>query len=289
MDGVAYAEKTKDKKLKTSEEQAQSFRLKSSMGTASTPPLYARAWGNSPAPGLSLKVGTLSLTHQADEHAQKWSDTPEQLDFLRRVLEAHIARSTKKKGHPIPDLAISAQGDVTGTGLRMEKHAAQAASRLLDAANNALESARAAGDADALKTVHITATSGYRDKAYQEKLWKQYFTRSKEKHEGYYNQTIARRATYSDGPHGDGAVKFMVDFIKGKIAAPGFSNHQAGLAIDFKQERTKKNEITNDTSSEAMKKWHATWFFCWLQANAATFGFEEYKGEAWHWVYVGSE
>jgi LAS superfamily LD-carboxypeptidase LdcB len=141
-----------------------------------------------------LKVGSLSLTHKADEHIQKWANTPEQLDFLQRVLKAHIAHSTKEKGLPTPDLAIDAQGNVAGTGLKMEKHAAEAANRLLAEANKALEVAKADGDADALKTVHISATSGYRDSAYQEKLWKQYFSRSNEQHEGYYNQTIAKRA-----------------------------------------------------------------------------------------------
>ena len=205
------------------------------------------------------------------------------------MLDAHIARSTKKKGHPTPDLVVGAQGDVKGTGLKMGKHAAEAASRLLDKAHRALEAARAAGDIDALKTVHMSATSGYRDRAYQEKLWKHYFTRSKEQHEGYYNLTIAKRAPLPGGQHGDAAVKYKVDFIKGKIAAPGFSNHQAGLAIDFKQVRMKNTEIANETSGEAMKKWHATWFFKWLKVNSATFGFEEYEGEAWHWVYIGTQ
>jgi LAS superfamily LD-carboxypeptidase LdcB len=79
----------------------------------------------------------------------------------------------------------------------------------------------------------------------------------------------------------------MVRFIRGKIAAPGFSKHQAGLAIDFKQERTKKNEIVNETNDKAMQKWRATWFFKWLKANAGKFDFMEYEGEAWHWIYVG--
>jgi LAS superfamily LD-carboxypeptidase LdcB len=289
MSETAYAEKTTGKSRSTSAEQVQSFRLKSSIGTPSVPPLYTRVWGNHPAPGLSLKVGSLSLTHQVDENAQKWVNSPEQLGFLKRVLDAHIAHSTKKKGYPMPDLAVGAQGDVKGTGLKMEKHAAEAASRLLDEANRALEAARAAGDTDAVKTIHISATSGYRNKAYQERLWKQYFTRSKEQHEGYYNQTIVKRAAFSEGPHCDAAVRYMIDFIKGKIAAPGFSNHQAGLAIDFIQERTKQNQIANETSGEAMKKWHVSWLFKWLRANAARFGFEEYKAELWHWVYVGSD
>lgn len=287
MSDITHTTKTAGKNPAPDKDQAQPPRPKSSASVSSPP--YTKAWGNRPAPGLSLHAGGPSSDTKASEEAQKWADTPEQLDFLQRVLDAHIARSTKKKGPPLPDLAIEAQGEVKGTGLKMEKHAAEAASRLLSEANGALAAARAARDPDALKTIHISGTSGYRSKAHQEHLWKEYFTRSKKHHESYYNQTIAKRATFSDGQHGNTAVKFMVDFIKGKIAAPGFSNHQAGLAIDFQQIRTKNNQIVNATSGEAMRKWRATWFFCWLKDNAARFGFEEYKGEPWHWVYAGTE
>jgi hypothetical protein len=79
----------------------------------------------------------------------------------------------------------------------------------------------------------------------------------------------------------------MVRYVSPKIAAPGFSNHQAGLAIDFWQERTKGNRIANSTDRAAVQKWRATWFFAWLQANAARFQFEEYTREPWHWTYRG--
>ena len=57
--------------------------------------------------------------------------------------------------------------------LRMEKHAAEADGHLLAEVNRALKAGRAVGETDALKTVHICATSGYRDRACQVKLWKQ--------------------------------------------------------------------------------------------------------------------
>jgi len=60
--------------------------------------------------------------------------------------------------------------------LRMEKHAAEAVGHLLAEAIRALKAGRAVGETDALKTIRISATSGYRNKAYQESLWKQYFT-----------------------------------------------------------------------------------------------------------------
>ena len=87
------------------------------------------------------------------------------------------------------------------------------------------------------------------------------------------------------GPHGDAAVTYMVGYVSPKIAAPGFSNHQAGLAIDLKQERTRGNEIYNSTDPEWVQKWQSTWFFRWLQQNAARFGFSPYTVEPWHWEY----
>jgi hypothetical protein len=199
--------------------------------------------------------------------------------FLERVLQAHIARSTARRGRPLPDLRPDQLAQVAGTGVEMRSDAAAAAGRLIAAANQDLAAAKSTGDSDTLKTVRILATSGYRGRAHQERLWRQYFS------ERYYPRTADQRSRLPGGPDGDAAVQYMVEYIAPKIAAPGFSNHQAGLAIDLRQERTQGNEIYNSTDPEWVQKWQSTWFFRWLQQNATRFGFHPYVVEPWHWEF----
>jgi hypothetical protein len=211
------------------------------------------------------------------KNAREWQNTAEQKQFLADVLQAHIEKSTRSKGAPKADLKDSDLAPVAGTSIKMQKDAAAAAGSLLSAAESELKAAKAAKDPDALLTVGLGAASGYRPRAHQDRLWHSYFPK-------YYERTVAQRAKFPD-KHGPEAVAFMVKFISPKIAAPGFSNHQAGLAIDFAQRREAGHEIKNDTSGEAMTRWRETWFFKWLRANAATYKFTEYSGEAWHWTF----
>lgn len=63
-----------------------------------------------------------------------------------------------------------------------------------------------------------------------------------------------------------------------EVARPGYSSHQAGVALDFNNMSGKKNGSTcsnRATNSGAGYKW--------LVANAATYGFKQYAVEAWHW------
>lgn len=57
-------------------------------------------------------------------------------------------------------------------------------------------------------------------------------------------------------------------------AIPGFSNHQMGLAIDYKQ---------NNSSIKAGSSG-----FTWMQANAAKYGMKNYAPEPWHWSVNGN-
>jgi LAS superfamily LD-carboxypeptidase LdcB len=58
-------------------------------------------------------------------------------------------------------------------------------------------------------------------------------------------------------------------------AEPGTSNHQMGLAIDFR------------CNGSAMT--YSSPCYTWLQANAATFGFQgTVPGEPWHWSRTGN-
>lgn len=133
-------------------------------------------------------------------------------------------------------------------------------------------------EADVLLTSGLSAASGYRGRAHQERLWKGYFR------DKYYPATRKPRANLAGGVHGDKAVAFMVRYISGKIAAPGYSNHQAGVAIDFWQERATGHDIHNDTQGAAISKWRETWFWDWLNAHAGNYGFLDFDKEPWHWA-----
>ncbi|MFD5404910.1 D-alanyl-D-alanine carboxypeptidase family protein [Streptomyces griseorubiginosus] len=57
-----------------------------------------------------------------------------------------------------------------------------------------------------------------------------------------------------------------------RVAPPGKSNHQMGLAIDF---------AGIDSSPGCTNGSGPAWR--WLRANAARFGFHQYRNEHWHW------
>jgi GH25 family lysozyme M1 (1,4-beta-N-acetylmuramidase)/LAS superfamily LD-carboxypeptidase LdcB len=212
--------------------------------------------------------------------SERWSDAAEQVAFREAVLAAHIARTKQRKGPAHPDLQPSDLAVVPGTKVKMATAAAARAGELLQAANRAITDARSASGTDIGATVKITAQSGYRGSEHQARLWRAYFTR-------YYNQTDRARQRLAGGPHSPAAVKYMLDVYKipRRIAAPGYSNHQPGIAIDFRQVLKSTDRIRNSTERAAIERWRTTWFYRWLQQHAARFGFQPYTAEPWHWEY----
>jgi D-alanyl-D-alanine carboxypeptidase len=76
-----------------------------------------------------------------------------------------------------------------------------------------------------------------------------------------------------------------IDAILKVNAAPGFSEHHTGLAIDIATPGTRPLTAEFDSSSA----------FAWLEANAATFGFRMpythgnrfgFEYEPWHWSQI---
>ena len=261
---------------------AQQSEPRFGQGRFGNPLLRRRYWDRSlrsEPGGLLRKTSLLEYEGEATETAV-WTNSPDQQVFRERVLHAHLARSKRRRGLPQPDLPDRQLAPVHGTSVAMRADAAVAANRLFKAANADLAKARAAGHADALRTIRLTANSGYRGSGHQRNLWLGYF-------KNYYNQTRKARAAMPEGPHSAKAVSYMLDVFKlpNRIAAPGYSNHQGGIAIDFVQKRAKGSEISNSYETKEQKKWRASWFFDWLQNNAARFGFRPYIREAWHWEY----
>ncbi len=120
-----------------------------------------------------------------------------------------------------------------------------------DSLQNMLSAAAAAGES-------ATLTSAYRS---------------------YADQTIMYRDKVAAG------TTTVVDTTN---ARPGYSEHQTGLAIDFK------------SGGCVLECFGTTSMYTWLQSHAADYGFIErypvglssitgYAPEAWHWRYVGKD
>jgi hypothetical protein len=217
----------------------------------------------------------------SDADGPAWSATPEQLEFRDRVLAAHIA---SRRRPPQRDLRDDELRTIRGTRFRVKPETADAVEQLLAAATADLQAARAAGDEDALRTERLTIASGYRPRQHQMDLWLGYFP-------GYYNDSRAARAALPDGPHSDAAVRYMLSpggfALAGRIAPPGFSNHQNGIAVDFQQVRTAGHSVRNKSDRRSRGIWRDTWFHHWLRENAARFGFRPLATEEWHWEFRG--
>jgi LAS superfamily LD-carboxypeptidase LdcB len=217
-----------------------------------------------------------------------WSGSAEQAAFRDRVLAAHLASKRVQRGAPQRDWPEDALRPVPGTDVSSLPDTAAAAGRLLAAANADLATAQSAGDADALRTIKLSATSGYRGSDHQRELWIRYFSAKG----GYYDRTQAAREGLAEGPHSEQAVAYMLRRKKaggfglgGRIAAPGYSNHQGGIAIDFSQVRHQGHRVANKSDDTARARWRASWFHHWLKDHAALHGFKPIDTEEWHWEY----
>jgi hypothetical protein len=239
-----------------------------------------------------IPVGVLLLrprepgdgSDEGEDDPTAWRGTPEQVEFRDRVLAAHIASRHRA---PQRDLRDDELRTIKGTRHRVKPETADAVEQLLAAASADLQTARAAGDEDALRTERLGVASGYRPRQHQLDLWLGYFP-------GYYDDSRAARAALADGPHSDAAVRYMLSplaadgfGLAGRIAAPGFSNHQNGIAIDFQQVRTPGHPVHNRSGSRARAIWRDTWFHRWLRAHAASCGFRPIPTEEWHWEFRG--
>lgn len=65
-----------------------------------------------------------------------------------------------------------------------------------------------------------------------------------------------------------------------KVAKPGTSPHQFGVAIDFNGTNVYKKD-GNCSNNRATETSSTVWN--WLKANAAAYGYKQYAAESWHW------
>ncbi len=242
-----------------------------------TPPAKSGAPASG-APGT--KPAAAPVTGPPPSSELRWDGaTDAQVQFMRKVYEAHIARARGGKARFVADLAPGERADIEG-GKSARTATAQSCVRLLAAARAKLASEKAAGVAAAKACASIGVASGYRPMTQQFALWQRYFP-------GWYAKTSERRRALGDGEHGRAAVDLMVTHIGGLFAAPGYSNHQHGLAIDF---MTTDHGVALGPSSSQRKPWRASWFYSWLQANKMQFGCQENPNidEPWHWEFTSA-
>jgi hypothetical protein len=191
--------------------------------------------------------------------------TPELLTFMKAVYNRQVELS---EGVFVADLPRSEVAEIED-GKYARKDAAAAARELLAAARATLTAEGLAG------TTRIGVTSGYRSAARQFDIWQGKDANGKGGFPYYYRITAAARQRFPD-EHGPEAVELLANYIRDCIAAPGYSNHQDGLALDFGVGRVGGGLGRIKAGS---------WFHNWLTAHAHSCGFFPYLKEAWHWVF----
>jgi LAS superfamily LD-carboxypeptidase LdcB len=215
---------------------------------AATPPAATLALEGGPPPASQLT----------------WDGaTPEQLAFKRRVYETQVSRAGR--GRRFVANVPKGELDTIEGGHQARTAVAEACRRLL-------ADARAAGGAD-----RAAIASAYRSVARQFANWNGNFAR-------YYGQTAAARAKAPGGEHGEQAAELLARHIGGILAAPGYSLHNDGRAIDF---RTRHDGQTLGPSTKQRKAWRDSWLFQWLSEHAAGYGFHQNLSidEPWHWEH----
>ena len=198
--------------------------------------------------------------------------TPVQLQFMRNVYDAHVARASRR-GTFTPNVPSSDLQAIEG-GYQARTAAARACRDLLSGARAAI---RAQG-----VNVRVGLTSAYRSASRQFQLWQSYFP-------DYYSRTRSARQGLAGGEHGSRAVQHLARFVGGRIAAPGYSLHNSGLAVDLRNEENGR-VLRNRSTTSATDAWRRSWFWNWLTTNANGYGFYQNTAinEPWHWGYRAS-
>ena len=216
--------------------------------------------------------------------------------FKQEVYRLHVARGVKSGRPRIYDLPPDSLMAVPGTQTVMRRDAAVALGRLLAAARADLAADQAATGTDAetadrrtrAQNVRgIALNNAYRSASTQFSIWDRNY-------EGYAAATRAQRLLCPGGEFGPDAAALLRDYIGVRVAAPGFSNHQGGIAVDFALRLKPATAATPAAAAGAglgpstaqADPWKESWFWRWLGRRAADFGFVAYLPEPWHWEYL---
>ena len=142
------------------------------------------------------------------------------------------------------------------------------------------------------KQIEVKAGNAYRSADWQLKTWatarfpqyyKQATTETIHKKTGKKTPPLIAADDFSES-----AARTLAVYIGARFAAPGFSNHQHGLAVDFHTTEDFDGKSQTLKASFAQRDlWWKSWLWTWLEKgkNAYRFGFMPYKKEPWHWEY----
>ncbi|MDF2440370.1 MAG: hypothetical protein JWN98_1354 [Abditibacteriota bacterium] len=226
--------------------------------------------------------------------------------FKQHVYNLHIARGLRSGRERIYDLPAAQLATIAGTDIKMRRDAALQLGRLLSAAHAdlardlAINRAAAANDAAAAlrrsrarRVRELAINNAYRPASRQFGIWDRNFQK-------YYEATQEKRRALAanepngeaGGEHGAAAAELLREYIGVRVAAPGFSNHQGGIAVDFAlllqpdpEQPAASTEKELGASMAQVDPWKESWFWHWLKARAGEFGFVEYEPEPWHWEF----
>nr|WP_321245655.1 S8 family serine peptidase [uncultured Psychroserpens sp.] len=196
--------------------------------------------------------------------------TPDQINFMKSVYDFHVRRSSRGRTF-VNDVPANRLGTVEGR-YKLQTQAVVPAQQMLQALRQAISTSRA--------NVNVQLTSAYRSASHQFSLWNRYFITR------YYSETRTHRQSLSGGEHGREAIQYLARYIGGRVGAPGFSNHNRGLAIDIGNTENGRS-YRNSTRPVHTTAWQTTWIWRWLTANAASYNFYQNANitEPWHWEY----
>jgi hypothetical protein len=195
-------------------------------------------------------------------------------EFKAKVLAAQIRNAVAKGRQYCADVPGNELDTIEGDH-RMRREAAAQCRELLKAARNALADAKVARDALASVTSSIGVHSAYRSIDEDKRSWKTCFQQ-------YYDETSKKREAAPGGAHGRRAVSIMVNMMVSYKAAPGYSNHSNGLAVDFK---TTHAGVVLRSRKAQRDDWRSAWLHKWLVANAQKYRFHPLATEEWHWDF----
>jgi hypothetical protein len=197
-----------------------------------------------------------------------------QADFRRRVYEAQVKRALEEGRRRYLGLGANQLGVVEGE-FRLRKDAAERCRLLLERAKSDLKREKERGNPEALRVSSFGVYSAYRSVEHDEAAWRGAFNK-------HLRKTKDVRTRLRGGEYGDAALEMMVIIMRRYKAAPGFSKHTGGTAVDF---MTVEDGVRLTANSDQQAPWKRTWLHKWLVQNADRFSFNPLHTEAWHWDY----
>jgi hypothetical protein len=191
--------------------------------------------------------------------------SPQEMVFMRRVYIRQMERAATKL-----DFQPSSVGEKVvpiESGQSALPEVAKACRAMLKAARESEGATR------------FSVLSAYRPARKQFVNWQLNFPE-------YYRRTASERSRLPDGALSDGAVELLAVYAEQRLASPGYSLHNAGIAIDFITWEGGR-EFSALTQADVLAGWKRTWFYHWLIENAERFHFFQNArlDEPWHWEY----